>query len=83
MTKVTSLRRIVLMKKYLVPIYFEMVNNVEVEVPDEMPPEEILEAALEKFNTGDEELILDKDHYILDSAQYDVQADITELPLSA
>ena len=70
------------MKKYLVPIYFEMVNNVEVEVPDEMPPEEILEAALEKFNTGDEELILDKDHYILDSAQYDVQADITELPLS-
>lgn len=71
------------MKKYLVPIYFEMVNNVEVEVPDEMPPEEILEAALEKFNTGDEELILDKDHYILDSAQYDVQADITELPLSA
>lgn len=71
------------MKKYLVPIYFEMVNNIEVEVPDEMPPEEILEAALEKFNTGDEELILDKDHYILDSAQYDVQADITELPLSA
>ena len=71
------------MKKYLVPIYFEMVNNVEVEVPDEMPPEEILEAALEKFNTGAEELILDKDHYILDSAQYDVQADITELPLSA
>ena len=71
------------MKKYLVPIYFEMINNVEVEVPDEMPPEEILEAALEKFNTGDEELILDKDHYILDSAQYDVQADITELPLSA
>ena len=71
------------MKKYLVPIYFEMVNNVEVEVPDEMPPEEILEAALEKFNTGDEELILDKNHYILDSAQYDVQADITELPLSA
>lgn len=71
------------MKKYLVPIYFEMVNNVEVEVPDEMPPEEILEAALEKFNTGDEELILDKDHYILGSAQYDVQADITELPLSA
>ena len=71
------------MKKYLVPIYFEMVNNVEVEVPDEMPHEEILEAALEKFNTGDEELILDKDHYILDSAQYDVQADITELPLSA
>ena len=71
------------MKKYLVPIYFEMVNKVEVEVPDEMPLEEILEAALEKFNTGDEELILDKDHYILDSAQYDVQADITELPLSA
>lgn len=71
------------MKKYLVPIYFEMVNNVEVEVPDEMPHEEILEAALEKFNTGDEELILDKNHYILDSAQYDVQADITELPLSA
>ena len=71
------------MKKYLVPIYFEMVNKVEVEVPDEIPLEEILEAALEKFNTGDEELILDKDHYILDSAQYDVQADITELPLSA
>ena len=71
------------MKKYLVPIYFEMVNKVEVEVPDEMPLEEILEAALEKFNTGDEELILDKDHYILDSAQYDIQADITELPLSA
>ena len=71
------------MKKYLVPIYFEMVNKVEVEVPDGMPPEEVLEAALEKFNTGDEELILDKDHYILDSAQYDVQADITELPLSA
>ena len=71
------------MKKYLVPIYFEMVNNVEVEVPDGMPPEEVLEAALEKFNTGDEELILDKNHYILDSAQYDVQADITELPLSA
>ena len=71
------------MKKYLVPIYFEMVNKVEIEVPDGMPPEEVLEAALEKFNTGDEELILDKDHYILDSAQYDVQADITELPLSA
>ena len=71
------------MKKYLVPIYFEMVNKVEVEVPDGMPPEEVLEAALEKFNTGDEELILDKDHYILGSSQYDIQADITELPLSA
>ena len=71
------------MKKYLVPIYFEMVNKVEIEVPDGMPPEEVLEAALEKFNTGDEELILDKEHYILSSAQYDVQADITELPLSA
>ena len=71
------------MKKYLVPIYFEMVNKVEVEVPDGMPPEEVLEAALEKFNTGDEELILDKDHYILGSAQYAIQADITELPLSA
>ena len=71
------------MKKYLVPIYFEMVNKVEVEVPDGMPPEEVLEAALEKFNTGDEELILDKDHYILGSTQYDIQADITELPLSA
>ena len=55
------------MKKYLVPIYFEMVNKVEVEVPDGMPPEEVLEAALEKFNIGDE-VILNGPIYVSSNA---------------
>ena len=71
------------MKKYQVPIYFELVNKVVVEVPEGMPIEKIHELALEKFNESGDELILDKEHYILGSAEYDLEADIVELPATA
>ena len=43
-------RRICKLKRYSVPIYFELVNKVVVEVPEGMPFEKIHELALEKFN---------------------------------
>ena len=48
-----------------------------------MPIEKIHELALEKFNESGDELILDKEHYILGSAEYDLEADIVELPATA
>ena len=71
------------MKKYQVPIYFELVNKVVGEVPDGMPIEKIHELALEKFNKSGDEMVLDKDNFILGSAEYDLEADIVELPATA
>ena len=71
------------MKKCQVPIYFELVNKVVVEVPDGMPIEKIHELALEKFNKSGDEMVLDKDNFILGSAEYDLEADIVELPATA
>ena len=71
------------MKRYSVPIYFELVNKVVVEVPEGMPIEKIHELALEKFNESGDELVLDKDNYILGSAEYDIEDEIVEIPATA